>query len=140
MSLPPDRIMLRWIREALDKEAHRPRGGGRDGLRTVVDRRPVGEDCTTAPSVATPQGWARSSLARQSRLLRGDPVGAAHRRPLEGAARGVPESRDVRAPIAPLGGRRHVAEALAGVPRRARWTPPPELQSARARPPDRRGG
>src|SRR3989338_7623922 len=111
MGLLPDRIMLRWTCEALDEEAHRTRGGVADGLRTVVDRRPVGEDCTPLARLATPQGWTRSSLARQPRVLRGHPLGAAHRRPLESAAHGVPQPRDVLAPPAPLGGRRDLAQA-----------------------------
>src|SRR3989338_4222316 len=128
MNLLPDRVMLRWVREAPDEEAHPTTGGVADGLRTVGDRRPVGEDCTTSPRVATPQRWTRAAPAGRPRLLRGDPLGAAHRRPLEGAAPGVPEPGDLLAPPAPLGGRRDLAEALAGVPRRARWAPPLELE------------
>src|SRR3990167_4483830 len=80
MNLLPDRVMLRWVREAPDEEAHPTTGGVADGLRTVGDRRPVGEDCTTSPRVATPQGWTRSSLAGRPCPLRGGPLGAAHPR------------------------------------------------------------
>ena len=128
MDLLSNRIMLSWVREAPDEEAHPTTGGVADGLRTVVDRRPMGEDCAPPPRVASSQRWTRAPLARRSCLLRGHPLGAADGRPLEGAAERVPEPGHLLASAPALGRERDLAEALARVPRRARWTPPPELE------------
>src|SRR3989338_4187209 len=143
MPLSPDTVMLSWTWEAPDEEAHRPTGGGRDGLWTLVDRRPMGEDCSPSARTAAPQGWAGAALDQRPCLLRGHPLGAAHRRPLEGAAHGVPEPRDLLASTPALGGRRDVAEAVAGVPGRARWAPSLELERGvyrrQLRPREKRG-
>ena len=91
-----------------------------------LDRQAV-EENRTAVASSTETTKRRATLDRQPVRDRRDPLGLEDGGPVVRSARGIPESLDVLAPAATMGGGRRLAENVESVLGRARRTRPPAM-------------
>lgn len=79
----------------------------------VTERRTMGDSGAFVSPAQTPQRRPGAALGRQSRVLGRHSLGVAHWGTVARYARRIPRRLDVLAPVAPLGGTRHMAEGVA---------------------------